>query len=78
MKSLASIFSIDICAFAVMSNHYHLVLHVDTARATTWTQGEVIERWHQLFSLPVLIERHLRGQLSTDAELNKVDEIIVE
>ncbi len=26
---LASIFSIKICAYAVMSNHYHLVLHVD-------------------------------------------------
>jgi len=31
MKSLASIFSIDICAYAVMSNHYHVILRVDTA-----------------------------------------------
>lgn len=26
---LASVFSINICAYAIMSNYYHLVLHVD-------------------------------------------------
>jgi len=76
MKSLASIFSIDICAFAVMSNHYHVILHVDTDAAAIWSQTEVIERWTKLFSLPVLIERYLRGQTTTDAEVNKVVEIV--
>ena len=44
MKSLSGIFSIDICAYAVMSNHYHVILHVDTATAATWPQTEVIDR----------------------------------
>ena len=29
----ASIFFIDVAAFAVLSNHYHLVLHVDVEAA---------------------------------------------
>ncbi len=29
MLFLAQVFAIDICAYAVMSNHTHLVLHVD-------------------------------------------------
>ncbi|HEY4369003.1 MAG TPA: hypothetical protein VGN07_17340 [Steroidobacteraceae bacterium] len=54
---LSSMFSIDICAYAIMSNHYHLVLHVDAARAKAWTAHEVIERWTRLFSRPALVER---------------------
>ena len=68
----------DICAYAVMSNHYHLILRVDAESATAWTQREVIDRWTKLFSMPVLVERYLRGQTTTDAEVNKVVEIIEE
>ena len=50
VKQLASIFAIDICAYAVMSNHYHLVLYVNQQEAESWTQDEVIQRWTRLFS----------------------------
>jgi REP element-mobilizing transposase RayT len=76
MKSLASIFSIDICAYAVMSNHYHLILRVDTDTASTWSEQEVIDRWTRLFSTPVLVERYLRGQNNDQAADNKAREII--
>ncbi|ATC96744.1 hypothetical protein PTUN_b0339 [Pseudoalteromonas tunicata] len=39
-------FAIDIAAYAVMSNHYHLVLRVDRSRALNWSKDEVIERWY--------------------------------
>jgi len=32
IKQLSAAFCIDITAYAVMSNHYHVVLHVDRAR----------------------------------------------
>jgi putative transposase len=44
LSLLSSIFSIDVCAYAVMSNHYHLVLFVDQLRAQQLTQREVVER----------------------------------
>ena len=44
LTSLSSIFSIDICAYAIMSNHYHVVLHVDAAASEAWSPTEVIER----------------------------------
>lgn len=50
MKQLAAVFAVDICAYAVMSNHYHLVLHVDQQLANSWTQQEVTDRWTLLFS----------------------------
>ena len=42
LQLLAAVFAIDICAYAIMSNHYHLVLHVDSSRAGNWTVAEVI------------------------------------
>ncbi|GAL06686.1 mobile element protein [Photobacterium aphoticum] len=45
---LAKVFAIDICAYAVMSNHTHVVLHVDAEQAQCWSLEEVITRWHQV------------------------------
>ena len=52
MLSISRVFAIDICAYAVMSNHYHVVLRVDREQAEGWEDREAIERWHQLFSGP--------------------------
>lgn len=49
IKSLAEQFSIDICAYAIMSNHYHLVLFVNEQQANSWDDAEVIQRWTELF-----------------------------
>jgi REP element-mobilizing transposase RayT len=64
LTELASIFAIDVCAFAVMSNHYHLVVHVDRKRAKSWSQKEVIERWCRMFSKPPLIDHWEQGDTS--------------
>jgi len=72
---LVSMFAIDVCAYAVMSNHYHVVLHVDRSRALKWTQQEVVVQWTRLFGTPTLIERWLNGKAS-EAELEKAETII--
>lgn len=51
---LASVFSINVCAYAVMHNHTHIVLHVDQDNAKAWAMNEVFIRWHTLFSKPYL------------------------
>ncbi|MGE4502080.1 MAG: hypothetical protein AB7D03_04340 [Thiomicrospira sp.] len=56
MLKLASVFAVDIAAFAVMSNHYHLVVRVDKERAQAWSDDEVLARWMQLFSGPVYLK----------------------
>ncbi len=42
---LAEVFAIDVCAYAVMSNHSHVVLHVNQARALGWSIEEVLEKY---------------------------------
>lgn len=78
LKQLSSIYAIDICAYAVMSNHYHVVFHVDKEKADSWSNKEVIERWVQLFAGNVLINRYMTGDKLGKAELEKVDGIIAE
>ena len=36
MLALAKVYAIDVCAYAVMSNHTHLVLHVNQDKANNW------------------------------------------
>ncbi|WP_237058444.1 hypothetical protein [Microbulbifer sediminum] len=36
MSELGRIFPLDICAYVVMSNHYHVVLHINSAEAASW------------------------------------------
>ncbi len=45
---LAQVFSIDVCAYAVMHNHTHVVLHIDQESTKDWTMEEVINRWHRV------------------------------
>jgi hypothetical protein len=58
---LSSVFSIDICAYAVMSNHTHVVLCVDEDLAENWSTGEVVRRWHQLYQETLLSQKYQRG-----------------
>lgn len=61
MALLTEVFAIDIAAYTVMSNHYHLVLHVDSDKAAQWTDDEVLQRWTRIFKGPTLIRRYLAG-----------------
>ncbi|MCH1918001.1 transposase [Shewanella sp. A3A] len=62
IRQLSAIFCIDICAYAVMSNHYHLVLKIDVASQQALTTADVIERWTQLFHPPMLVAQFLKGE----------------
>ena len=53
---LSSVFTIDICAYAVMSNHYHLVLKVNKTAAESLSDINVALRWKQLFSGHVMVD----------------------
>ena len=49
IKQLSESFAIQIAAYAVMSNHYHLVLHVNLEQAKAWQEEEIIARWGNIF-----------------------------
>jgi putative transposase len=76
VKELASVYAIDVCAFAIMDNHYHLVLHVDQQRSLAWDEAEVVRRWKLLFKGALLVERYMKGDCACEAEADKARELI--
>ncbi|MDK2597443.1 transposase, partial [Pseudoalteromonas sp. P94(2023)] len=41
VKLLSRVFAIEIAAYAIMSNHYHLVVNVNRQQALSWSDNEV-------------------------------------
>ncbi|MDZ7792082.1 MAG: transposase [Xanthomonadales bacterium] len=46
---LAEHFAVSVFAYAVMSNHFHIVLRNDPQQARIWSDREIAERWLALF-----------------------------
>jgi REP element-mobilizing transposase RayT len=76
IRQLTDIFAIDCCAYSVMSNHYHIIVHIDSERAVAWSEQDVIERWERLFSLPVIVQRYRSNEILSRAERDVVSELV--
>ncbi len=68
LAELVEVFAIDLCAYAIMSNHYHVVLRADMERAESWSDDEVLERWRRLFKGPELVRMYMDGEFLSEAE----------
>ncbi len=44
-----------------MSNHVHVVLHVDVTQVMAWTDNEIVLRWHLLHKGTLLTQMFARG-----------------
>jgi hypothetical protein len=53
LRALTALFAIDVCAYAVMSNHLHVVVRVVVDRAAGWTDDEVARRYTLLHPMAV-------------------------
>jgi hypothetical protein len=59
IKHLCSVFAVDLCAYAIMSNHYHIVVRINADEVKQWTDEEVAHRWMQILGqFWVQINRH--------------------
>jgi REP element-mobilizing transposase RayT len=73
---LSSVFAIGICAYAVMSNHVHLVLCVDKDKAMSWSDKQVVGRWHRLHRGTLLSQKFMRNELLSESEWISLKETI--
>jgi REP element-mobilizing transposase RayT len=75
IKLLCSVFAVDLCAYAIMSNHYHIVIRINADEVEQWTNEEVAKRWMQIFSGPRLMHQYLTNSDLTIAELKCVTDL---
>ena len=75
IRLLSSLFAIDICAYAVMSNHYHLALKLCPDQLDALSDRDVINRWCSLFKGPVLIQKYRKGEPLADHEQAAIGDI---
>ncbi len=59
-----------------MSNHLHLVLHIDIEIANRWTDREVLEQWHKLFKGDELTRKFTQGELIEAYEVPRLKNTI--
>jgi len=68
LHQVAKVFSIKLCAYAVMSNHYHVVVHIRSDDSTQWSKRDVVRRWHSLFKGTYLSGCFAAGDSLTSAQ----------
>jgi REP element-mobilizing transposase RayT len=68
LRELGEVFCIDVCAYAVMSNHHHVVLRLNREQAAALNDNEVLARWSALFGLPLVVQRYRDGESASEGE----------
>lgn len=70
LRLFAANFGIDLLNFAILSNHFHLVLRSRPDVVATWDDTQVSQRWLQL--CPVRKRSDGSAEIPTEAELNSI------
>ncbi len=51
LKELVGVFAVECAGFAVMDNHLHVLVRLDSRKAREWSVDEVVRRWLSVFPL---------------------------
>ncbi len=77
LASLSQIFTIDIAAYAIMNNHYHLVLRIDKETTFKWTTPQVFEQYQKLHITGPIVQQYLDGATLSHAQLLMIEELAI-
>ena len=69
LSTLGKVFAIDIASYAIMSNHFHLVLHIDSDLANSWNLEELFTQYSTLHGCHTLVQQYLEGVVLTPAQM---------
>jgi len=73
LRLLVSICAVDLYSYAVMSNHYHTVVKINST--ADWSAEKVVQHWLTLHKGPIIVQRYRAGELLNEAEHRAVLDI---
>ncbi len=73
---LAELFAIDIYAYAIMSNHYHLVVKLEPQTLDSLSDRDIATRWSQLCNPSLIVSRWLKREPINQAEASLITDCI--
>src|SRR5210317_921791 len=76
VRLLSSVFAIDVCAYAIMSNHYHLALKVCPEQLEGLSEDDILDRWCALFKGPLLVQNYRNGEDLKPFERKTLSDIV--
>jgi REP element-mobilizing transposase RayT len=74
IRVLSSLFAIEICAYAVMTNHIHLVVKINQNESDIWSMDEIFSRWTSLYKGPLLVQKWFKCEVLSVAEQQAVSD----
>jgi REP element-mobilizing transposase RayT len=78
IRILSSLFGIDICSYAVMSNHIHIVCQLCPEQIKVLPDKEVVFRWRSLYQGSLLVQKWAKGEAIIESEQSHLDKAISE
>jgi len=76
LAEIERVFCIKVCTYAIMSNHYHLVLYINKKEVDSLSDQEVIERWRRIYKGPDVIQRFVAGEKLSKEHHGLIAEIV--
>ncbi|WP_095506126.1 transposase [Paraferrimonas sedimenticola] len=74
---LAKVFSIDVAAYAVMSNHLHVVLRVNQSGANLLSPASIAERWLSLFKGTTALREIAAGETQGRSDEEQLEVVAI-
>ncbi|ODB42258.1 transposase [Pseudoalteromonas sp. BMB] len=65
---LSKIFCLDVCAYAVMPNHTHVVLYIDDKKAQRLNDKAILLRWSKLYKVSSHAQQFLQGECLNEGQ----------
>ncbi|RVU37071.1 hypothetical protein EOE67_12230 [Rheinheimera riviphila] len=75
-RLLTTMFAIDVASYAVMMNHYHVLVRVHVEKAAMWSADEIFGHWSILFQVPDLKKPFLADHLIELEDIQAAEKMI--